>query len=121
MQQSTKNQEAAGEDLICGDPCGGGARHFRPPELDEAGPPTQDAPYLIPEISCPTPNYRQTAEKPKTKPIYNSGASPLPSPAGSATGEGSGSARSHLVDSQLGGGEESGGRRGSSYSHCMCG
>jgi hypothetical protein len=109
VQRSTTNPEAAEKDLIDGDPLGGGARLLRPPELDEAGAPHQDAPDLTPEISCPTPNYRQAAKTPKPRPIYNSGASPLPSPAGSAAGEGSGSARPHLVDSQGGRGEESGG------------
>jgi hypothetical protein len=81
VQRSTTNPEAAEKDLIDGDPLGGGARLLRPPELDEAGAPHQDAPDLTPEISCPTPNYRQAAKTPKPRPIYNSGASPLPSPA----------------------------------------
>jgi hypothetical protein len=69
-------------------------RRLRPSEHLAAPPPPPNAPDLAQRRRCSTPKPRQVARKPTTTPTIYSGASPSPSPASRAAGEGLGSARS---------------------------
>jgi hypothetical protein len=101
--RSTDQATAAAHKLgfICGDPSHRAApRSLQPLEVNEEAAPVLDAPGLAKKNRRPTPIYRHTAN---TRPIIHQsmpGASPQPTPTGSAGGSGLGSTRISRESSQ---------------------